>query len=115
MDIVRGILLVLHLLSWAFVLGATVANLRTPRAVQGLSHGALAALVTGILLVGVVEMGDGEVDYAKIGVKLVVAAVVTVLSFLAVRRDTKGELTAGFLGGIAGLVVVNVAVAVLWH
>lgn len=115
MDIVRGILLVLHLLSWAFVLGATAANLRTPKAVKGLTHGALTALVTGILLVGVIEMGDGEVNNVKIGVKLVVALVVTAMTFLAARRDRDGRLTSGLLGAIAGLTALNVAIAVLWR
>lgn len=115
MDIVRGILLVLHLVGWAIVLGAAVSNMRPARAASGLTHGALTALVTGVLLVGVIEMGGGDVNQVKIAVKLAVAAVVTVLTFLAVRKDKRGELTAGFLGGIAGLVVVNVAIAVLWH
>ncbi|WP_152187824.1 hypothetical protein [Georgenia satyanarayanai] len=113
MTVVYNILLVLHLVGWAIVLGGTVTNLRTPRLAPGVLHGALTALVTGVLMVGVAEAAlDAELDHVKIAVKLVVAAVVTALVVAAGRRK---EPSRGLMGSIALLTVVNIAVAALWR
>ena len=115
MDIVFGILLVLHLLGWAVVLGGTVVNLRTPVIAKGVLHAVLTALVTGIALAGIASTGsdDDGPSPAKLAVKLVVALVVTGLVVVGTRRPEK--VTTGYLGAIAGLTVTNVAVAVLWR
>lgn len=112
MGILTGIILVLHMVGWAIVLGGALTSLRRPRIATGVTHGALTALVAGILLVGLAEMGDGDVDHVKIGVKLVVALVITAMAFWGDKNEEK--VTTGFLGGLAGLTVLNIAVAVLW-
>lgn len=112
MDLVFGILLVIHMIGWAIVLGGTLTNMREPRIAKGVTHGALTALVAGILLVGLAEMGDGDVNNVKIGVKLVVALVITFMTIWGSRNEEK--VTRGFLGGVAGLTVANIAIAVLW-
>lgn len=115
MDLVYNLLVVLHLIGWAIVLGGTLVNLRTPKIATGVLHGILTALVTGILLVGLASAGVAGHDpnTTKIAVKLVVAAVVAVLVILGVRKPTR--VTTGYLGGIAGLTALNVAIAVLWR
>ena len=113
MDIVTGIFVVIHMIGWAIVLGGTLTNLRPPRIAKGVTHGALTALVTGVILVGLAEMGDGDVNHVKIAVKLVVALVITVLAFRGSRQEDK--VTTGLVGSIAALTVVNIAVAVLWR
>ncbi|AEI11433.1 hypothetical protein [Cellulomonas gilvus] len=115
MELLKNILVVLHLIGWAIVLGGTLTHLRTPKIAVGVLHGALTALVTGILIVGVAEMSDDlrDPDMAKIAVKLTVALVVTALVVVGQRRPEK--VTTGYLAGIAGLTAANVAVAVLWH
>lgn len=115
MELLKNVLVVLHLLGWAIVLGGTLVNLRTPKIATGVLHGALTALVTGILIVGVSEMSDDlrDPNMVKIGVKLVIALVVTGLVVLGQRRPEK--VTTGFLGAIAGLTALNVAIAVLWR
>lgn len=112
MEIVTGVLVVLHLLGWAVVLGGLATRLRKPEIPTGVLHGALTALVTGLLLVGALEMGDGHVDNVKIAVKLIVALAVVVLIWRGQRRPS---VTTGYLGLIAGLTALNVAIAVLWH
>jgi len=108
------LLVVLHLLGWAIVLGGTVTNLKTPRIAPGVLHGVLTALVTGIAMVGLASSGvvDEEFDNIKIGIKLLIALVATGLVLFGVNRPER--VTRGLVGGIAGLVVVNVAIAVLW-
>lgn len=111
MDIVIGIFVILHLIGWAMVLGGALGTMRSPKVTPGMLHGVLTALVTGILLVGLHEMNDGDMNHVKIAVKLVVALVVTALVIVGRRKES---VSTGYLGGIAGLVVVNVAIAVLW-
>lgn len=112
MDIVIGIFVVLHLIGWAMTLGGALATMRSPQITPGMLHGVLTALVTGILLVGLHEMNDGAIDNIKIGVKLLVALAVTFMIILGRRKES---VSTGYLGGVAGLVVVNVAIAVLWQ
>ena len=114
METLYDILLVLHLLGWAVVLGGAVTSMRTPVIPRGMLHGILTALVAGLAMVGLASSGlaADEPDNVKIAVKLLVAIAVTVLVVLGGRRE---RVTTGYLGAIAGLTVLNVAVAVLWH
>lgn len=112
MGILTGILIVLHLIGWAIVFGGALATIRTPQIPKGMLHGVLTALITGILIVGIYEMGDGSVNNIKIGVKLLVALVITAMVILG-QRD-KNKVTSAYLGAIAGLTALNVAIAVLW-
>lgn len=116
MTTVYYVLLVLHLLGWAMVLGGVLATLRQRVLPKGALHGVLTALVTGVLMVGLASSGVadvGEPDNTKIAVKLLVAVVVTALVVQGTRAPKK--VTTGLLGAIAGLTALNVAVAVLWR
>ena|SRR5690625_2686879 len=112
MNIVFGILVVLHLIGWAMTFGGALANMKTPQVTKGMLHGVLTAIVTGIALVGIAEATDAGVNHPKIGFKLLIALIVAVMVFRGQRDQEK--VTGGFLGGIAGLVIINVAMAVLW-
>lgn len=112
MDILSGIILVIHMIGWAIVLGGALTSMREPRIAKGVTHGALTALVAGILLVGLAEMAGGDVNNIKIAVKLVIALVVTAMAFWGDKNQER--VGRGFLGGLAGLTVLNIAVAVLW-
>lgn len=109
MDFLHGVFLVLHLLGWAMVFGGALAGMKSGKLTDGAFHGILTALVTGIVLTGLL---GSDANHVKIGVKLLVAIVVTVLVVLGRRRPEK--VTTGYLGAIAGLVVLNVGLAVLW-
>lgn len=115
MDVVYGILVVLHLLGWAMVFGGALAGLRSATLNPGVFHGIVTALLTGIVLTGLASAGVAghEPDNLKIGVKLVVALAVTALVVVGRRRGEK--VTTGWLGAIVGLTALNVAIAVLWR
>jgi hypothetical protein len=108
------LLLVLHLLGWAIVLGGVLVTMRSRKLPKGALHGILTALLTGVLMVGIAESEDwGDPDMTKIAVKLVIALVVTGLVVWGVRKPAR--VTTGLLGAIAGLTVVNVVIAVFWR
>jgi len=117
MEIVKGILVVLHIVGFGAVFGSTMAQMSNlkrgaARITPGILHGATLLLVTGLLLVGSIYMLGGQPNNAKIGVKLVVLVVMFVLILVARKKQS---VSAGILGSIATLSIVNVALAVLWH
>jgi hypothetical protein len=114
MEFVEHVLVLLHLLGMAAVVGSAVFVARGT-ATPALVWGARAQIITGLLLVGLAEAGDDPVDHAKVGVKLVVAVAVAACAEIAAAKARKGEgerpqlvMAAGGLG------LLNVAVAVLW-
>lgn len=113
MEILRDILVFLHFIGLAALFGGLFAQIKSdPRIVNAaVIHGALTQVVTGVLLVGLLEGMDADVDNAKIGVKLLVALVITVLAF-ANRKKT--SIPNGLFLGLMGLTALNIAVAVFW-
>lgn len=117
MDVVETLyhlIVVLHLLGMAGVVGGWLATVRTPKIVPAMLHGSLTALVTGLILVGLAETlveDEGPVNHAKIGVKLTIALVVAVLAVVLRKRES---ISRGLLSAVGGLAVLNVAIAVLW-
>ena len=117
MEIVYNLLLVLHFLGLASLIGGWLVQMRArgERVVNpAMVHGALTQVVTGVLLVGLAESVDEletDIDNAKIGVKLVVALVVLGLTWVNRR---KARIPDGLHYGIGGLAVLNVVVAVFW-
>lgn len=114
MDVVYNILLILHLIGWAIVLGATLVSFREPVVSTGSWHGILTALVAGIAMVGLgsADVAGPEPDNVKIAVKLVIALVVAVLVWRGTRKPD--SVTVGYLGAIAVFTVANIGIAVLW-
>jgi hypothetical protein len=114
MEFVEHAVVLLHLLGMAAIIGSAVFVARG-RATAALLWGARAQLATGLLLVGILELGDEEVDNAKIGVKLLVAIAVAACAEIAAAKARKGDGERPQLVTAAGwLAVLNAAVAVLW-
>ncbi len=112
MEILKSIVLIIHFIGWAMVIGGWLAHIKSPLVAPGMAHGAATALVTGILLVGLTyAVGEGdEINNIKITIKAIIALTVTVLAFLEMKKPAPNP-RAHLVGGLA---VVNVAVAVLW-
>ena len=87
MEILREILLTLHLVGMAIIVGGYFTVIRSPKVLPGMLHASYLQLITGLLLVGIAEMGDGDVNHVKIGIKLVVAIIVTVFAFIGSRKQ----------------------------
>ena len=113
MEFVRNLLLFLHFVGLASLLGGFLVQLKGPerRIVAAMLHGGATQVVTGILLVGVLEAMDKDVNNVKIGLKLVIALFVTIMAWVLRKR---GGLSNGLFFGLGGLALVNVAIAVFW-
>ncbi|MDH4354283.1 MAG: hypothetical protein OEW41_09910 [Actinomycetota bacterium] len=113
MELVEKSLLVLHFVGLASLLGGFLVQARSrPRQVNpAMFHGALTQLVTGLLLVGVLQGMDEPVNNAKIGVKLLVLALILAL---VVANRKKDAVPDGVWGAIGGLTVLNIVLAVFW-
>ena len=116
MQFLFNLLLVLHFIGLASLLGGFIVQMSSPT--KGVNpamlHGALTQLVTGVLLVGVVESKDTDEDplnMTKISVKLGVVLVITVLAFIGRRRQPP---QIALWSAIGALTLVNVVVAVFW-
>ena len=117
MEIVKGILVVLHIVGFAAVFGSVMAQMpavKRGRAIitNGVIHGLSTMFVTGLLLVAMKYMLDEPVNNFKITVKL---AVLIAMVIIVLINRKKESVSAGVLGAVAGLGVVNVALAVLWN
>jgi hypothetical protein len=114
METVRLVLLLLHILGWAALFGGLVAQSREPvkKVTAPMRDGVGTAFLTGLALVGVIQGGDlGEVDNAKIAVKLVIGLVLLVLVMANLRKE---RIPQGLWAGLTVLTVANIAVAVFW-
>ncbi len=113
MDVARDALLFVHLLGFAALLGGLLVQLGGGgRTVNGaMLYGALAQLVSGLLLVGVLEADTDDVDQAQVGVKFAVAVVIALLCWANRRRPL---IPDGLYLGLLLLTVANLAVAVFW-
>lgn len=139
MTVVQGIVLVLHLLGMAAILGGWFATRHEGRVHPAMLWGARAQILTGLILVGLVEAAADPTDppnHPKIAVKLVVALGVVACMEIANARQRRagvGEvpLPGGRSGGSAttavapvpavtlvrvgaALTLLNVVIAVLW-
>jgi thiamine transporter ThiT len=117
MDLAHKILVALHLLGMAAVVGGWVA-VRAGRVVTPtIVWGARAQIVTGILLVGLAEMSktdDFVVNNVKVGVKLLIALVVAGAAEVGARKTRQGEDGSRHLDVAGGAGLANVLVATLW-
>lgn len=113
METLRLVLLFLHILGFACLIGGLAVQKADAekRVNSAMRDGAGLAFVAGLLLVGVLEAGDDPVNHAKIGVKFAVGLVILVLVMANTRKPS---IPQGLYLGLVGLSVLNVALAVFW-
>jgi hypothetical protein len=110
-DVVRDVLLFIHLVGFGSLFGGAAVQLRDEFHVvnSAMLYGALIQVVSGLLLVAVIEGQDDPIDHAKIAVKFAIALVVALLCWVNRRKDA---VPRGLFGGIVLLTLANVGVAV---
>jgi hypothetical protein len=116
MTFLTHLFLAFHIIGIAALLGGFFAQMKLlktgeARITPGILHGALTMLVTGLVLVGLNQAEDVEVNNAKIAVKLTLLVVITALAY--VKRDEE-KVPTPVLGTIGLLTVANIFIATLW-
>lgn len=113
METLRLALLFLHLLGFAALFGGLVVQLGDDekRVNSAMRDGVGTAFLAGLLLVGVLEADDGDVNHAKVGVKFAIGLVILVLVMANLRKPS---IPNGLYYGLLALTVANVGVAVFW-
>ncbi len=113
MDILQSVLYIAHMIALLAILAGPI--------VAGRGHliqtwGARLQLLIGLGLVAVAEVGDGDVNNAKIGLKLVIAIAVVACAEIGSAKSKRGEnrpaLNLAWAAAI--LALVNTGVAFLW-
>jgi peptidoglycan/LPS O-acetylase OafA/YrhL len=106
------IMYVIHLLS---VIGILVLLLlqwnKSPRKLNpGVLHAGLAALIAGVVMVGLHESvkPDEELNHTKVGIKFVVLIVILALGYKNVKKP---ELPKNVWLAMIGLTIFNIVIA----
>ena len=117
MEILHSVLLALHLLGMAAIVGAFFLQMRRKSdfLLTPMLAGAITQVVTGVGLVGLAEATDGDLIYPKIGVKLAIAVVVLVCTIVATVVQKRGGRVTPWFHAAGGLATINVLVAVFWN
>ena len=119
METLYSFLVVGHVIGLAAIVGPFLVQMRRNEnfAIAAVFGGAITQLATGILLTGLAEGLDRDLDYAKIGTKLVIALVVFVaalLGWLRARKGSNDRSIKPFFHAAGGLALVNIILAVFW-
>lgn len=114
MSTLREIVLYLHLIGFALLLGGAVAQYLTgkPRINQAMLAGAVIQVVTGLILAAPWGLDPGEkFNPVAIVVKLVVALMILAMVYFPRKREV---VNRGHFLAIVGLILLNAGVAVFW-
>ncbi|GAA1114350.1 hypothetical protein GCM10009668_41020 [Nocardioides dubius] len=113
METLRLILLFLHILGFAALIGGLLAQAGVKDKVVNapMRDGAGLAFLAGLAVVGVIEADGGDLNHTKVGIKLLVGLVILALVMANIRKP---KISDALYWSILGLAVVNVAVAVFW-
>ena len=116
MSILYSILVFLHIVGAAMIVGIWIGQMKKPTVHPRQFDGAMLQLLTGVALMGLIPALDMDANYFKLGIKFAVALAVGVLAFIGRRKYKKGEdISAGLAHGVGGLALLNIAIATLWQ
>lgn len=112
----RHAVVLVHLIGFAMLFGGWVVELVGKRSINRVMHWGLAvAAVAGLALAAPWGI-DGDMNYAKIGVKLVILLVIGALLGIGSGRLRKsGAVPAPIFWLIGLLTLANAAIALLWR
>lgn len=116
MHLVYQLVTLVHLIGFAALLGGCLVQFRVvePEVNRTMLIGAWTQVASGLALAAMLELASDPthpVNHAKLGVKLLIAAIVLLL----VAKNRKfAAIPKGLWGIITGLTLVNAGIAVLW-
>jgi hypothetical protein len=115
MEALRLVLRYAHLIGFAVLLGGAVTQYLSGRLRinPAMLWGSVGQLVTGLALAAPLRGGGAEEPSpVKLGVKLLIAAMIFVMVFFARNR---ADVNRGHFLGIVTLTLLNAAVATFWR
>jgi hypothetical protein len=114
-DFVRLLLLFLHLLGMAILVGVFLLARRAPAGAPlnvGWVHGSALQLITGLALALLAPLTHADYSSTKLAFKMVVLLIIGGLALVFVIRRVPAPRWLN--PTLAGLVVLNVGLAVFW-
>lgn len=118
METLRHVVVFIHLIGFATLFGAWAVQAfgGTREFTRLMSIGMAIAAVAGLILAAPWGLAEGaEMNYAKIGVKLVVLLVIGALLGVGTSKQRKtGDLAPALFWLVGILTLVNAGIAVLW-
>ena len=116
MNIVYNIVVFLHIVGAAMIVGIWIGQMKKPTVHPRQFDGAMLQLLTGLVLMGLIPALDMDANYAKLGIKLVIALAVGVLAFIGRRKYKAGQpVSPGLAHAVGGLALLNIAIATIWN
>ncbi len=114
MEIAIKIVLIIHLLGMAMIVGGALhqSQEKAKNVTRTMLDGAYTQVLTGLILVGLVYANDENPATWWVATKFSVAVAVLVIG-IANRKKTSNNMPAW--GSMLGLTLVNVIIAVFWH
>ena len=117
MEILKNVILALHIIGVVSLLGGVLYQGRSsrvgePRILPGILHGAWTMLVTGVILVGLQYPLGHEPNNVKITIKLLILVAILVIALVNRKREAVAKWV---LPTIAVLTVVNILLATVWR
>ena len=116
MNIGYNVMVFLHIVGAAMIVGIWIGNMKKPTVHPRQFDGAALQLITGIVMMGLIPALDMDANYFKLGIKFAIALAVAVLAFIGRRKYKKDEpISKGLAHSVGGLALLNVAIATLWQ
>jgi hypothetical protein len=116
MNIVYNIMVFLHIVGAAMIVGIWIGNMKKPTVHPRQFDGAALQIITGIVMMGLIPALHMDANYFKLGIKFAIALAVAVLAFIGRRKYKKDEpISKGLAHSVGGLALLNVAIATLWQ
>lgn len=111
MATVTTILVLLHVICWAAAFGIWVAAAKTRQPNPGMAHASAGAAVFGALAMVTAVMAGMQVDHMILGIKLLIAVLVAVAAFIAIkqRENTSSSLWFAIPVGLVINMILGVA------
>jgi hypothetical protein len=117
MELLRNVVVLLHIVGFAVTFGAWVAEAaaRRFRTTRLMDYGLLVSLLTGLALSAPWPAGI-ELNYPKIGIKLVILIVTAGLTGMGNARQKRAgdAVPRPLFWSVGSLVFIAAAIAVLW-
>ena len=117
MDFLFKLVVALHLLGMAVIVGGWVVSRGADRFPVAIVWAARAQFLLGIAIVGMAEgmKDEGEVlNYPKITVKIILALIVVAMAEIGNARTRKGQSSRTQLDAAGGTGLLAALVAALW-